>query len=173
MSGGLGGSELAGMSEAELRDVLLLSHTEAAALHALVATGDAAASAQWQQAQAALERPETAAGAEQQEGLEERFTFFMDAVCDRCAYSGYECGCELGEGSPAFDVLRNYERQYTAWREVVRGGGGKGDDGADVHLVNSPSSPSSTLLSSIPPSSIPPSPTPPSPIPAPHYPFTR
>ena len=48
-----------------------------------------------------------------------RFEQFMDAVCRRCAYSGFECGCELGEENPAFEVLRNYAVQYNAWRSTL------------------------------------------------------
>jgi hypothetical protein len=48
-----------------------------------------------------------------------RFEQFMDAVCRRCAYSGFGCGCELSEENPAFEVLRNYAAQYNAWRSSL------------------------------------------------------
>jgi len=125
VSGGLGGSELAGMSELELRDVLQLPRAEAESLHRLLLTaGDTGG------VDGAQRHSKTIS-----EQLDERFPLFMESVCERCAYSGYECGCEQGEDNPAFEVLRDYGRQYHAWHELARGGGDVDGDEAPKWIV--------------------------------------
>ena len=107
---GLHGRELVDMQEEELGDVLQLSGAHVRSPHHLL-------SIRWAPASAGPHAEEAHRSSAVR--FEERFQLFMDAVCWRCAYANYACGCELGEENPAFEVLRNYAMQYHRWREIA------------------------------------------------------
>jgi hypothetical protein len=141
-SSGLNGIGLLGMSEEELSNLLQLSrvHTQAIRSSLLSASRgtqlqDIMETATPRESMHEAAVPEktllsekTATDATKMLAqLEERFAVFMGAVCRRCAYRDYACGCEQGEDNPAFTALRNYAAQYENWRETTLNAGKSAD----------------------------------------------
>jgi hypothetical protein len=137
-SGGLNGIELLGMSEEELSDLLQLSRVHAQAIRSSLIS--ASRDTQLQDIMQTAtpretmhesvpektllsEKPASDATQMLAAQLEERFAVFMGAVCRRCAYRDYDCGCEQGEDNPAFTALRTYAAQYENWRETTLNAG--------------------------------------------------